>query len=136
MTRVVADLVEHLRSRIGQDVDSKFDDEIRRMGGEATANGDDISEWSGAERVIKSAVETFGELHVVVNNAGILRDRMLVNMTPDEWDAVIKVHLRGTFCMNQQAAVHWRELSKAGLPVDARIINTTSPTGLRPDSAS
>ncbi|MBV9577834.1 MAG: SDR family oxidoreductase [Chloroflexi bacterium] len=105
-------------------------DEIRQMGGEAIANGEDISEWDGAERAIKSAVDTFGDLHAVVNNAGILRDRMLVNMSLQEWDAVIKVHLRGTFCMSQQAAARWREQSKTGTPADGRIINTTSPTGL------
>jgi len=105
-------------------------DEIREYGGEAIANGDDISDPAGAEAVIRTAIDTFGDLHAVVNNAGILRDRMLVNMSVDEWDAVIKVHLRGTFCMSQQAGAYWREQSKNGVAVDGRIINTTSPTGL------
>ncbi|MGH2364617.1 MAG: SDR family oxidoreductase [Chloroflexota bacterium] len=104
--------------------------EIRGMGGEAIANGDDVADWEGAKRIIDSAIKTFGDVHVLVNNAGILRDRMLINMTPEEWDGVIRVHLRGLFCMSQQVAVHWREQSKAGQAVDARIINTTSPSGL------
>ena len=105
-------------------------DEIRALGGGAIANGDDISEPAGAEAVIRAAIDAFGTLDVVVNNAGILRDRMLVNMTVDEWDSVVKVHLRGTFCMSQVASAYWRERSKNGEAVDARIINTTSPTGL------
>jgi NAD(P)-dependent dehydrogenase (short-subunit alcohol dehydrogenase family) len=105
-------------------------DEIRSGGGEAVANGDDISDWEGAQRLINTAVETFGGLDVLVNNAGILRDRMLVNMTDDEWDAVIKVHLRGTFAPTRWAATYWRERSKAGEANDARIINTSSPSGL------
>ncbi len=105
-------------------------DQIRAMGGKALANGEDISDFDGAERVIKSAIDNFGDLHVVVNNAGILRDRTLANMSIDEWDAVIRVHLRGTFSMSHHASVYWRDQSKAGTPVNARIINTTSPTGL------
>ena len=84
------------------------------MGGEAVANGDDVSSWEGAQRLINTAVETFGDLHVVVNNAGILRDRMLINMTEEEWDAVIKVHLKGTFAPSRWAAAYWREQVKAG----------------------
>src|SRR3989440_6209535 len=79
-------------------------EEIRGMGGEAVANGDDVSDWEGAQRLINTAIETFGGLDVLVNNAGILRDRMLVNMTVDEWDAVIQVHLRGTFAPSRWAA--------------------------------
>ena len=105
-------------------------DEIRGMGGEAVANGDDVSDWEGAQRLVNTAVETFGGLDVLVNNAGILRDRMLVNMTVDEWDAVIKVHLRGTFAPTRWAATYWRERAKAGLSNDARIINTSSPSGI------
>ncbi|HZT67752.1 MAG TPA: SDR family oxidoreductase [Acidimicrobiales bacterium] len=105
-------------------------DEIKAMGGEAVANGDDVSSWEGAQRLINSAVESFGTLDVLVNNAGILRDRMLVNMTEDEWDAVIKVHLKGTFAPTRWAAAYWREKVKAGETVDARIINTSSTSGI------
>ncbi len=105
-------------------------DEIRAMGGEAIANGDDVSDEEGAHRMVQAAIDTFGGLDVLVNNAGILRDRMLVNMTVDEWDAVIKVHLRGTFAPSSAALHYWRERSKAGETNDARIINTTSPSGI------
>lgn len=105
-------------------------DEIRAMGGEAIANGDDVADWEGAQRIINSAISTFGALDVVVNNAGILRDRMLVNMTDAEWDAVIRVHLKGTFNMTHWAATFWRENAKAGSANDARIINTSSASGL------
>jgi NAD(P)-dependent dehydrogenase (short-subunit alcohol dehydrogenase family) len=104
--------------------------EIKAMGGEAVANGDDISSWEGAQNLINTAVETFGGLDVLVNNAGILRDRMLTNMTEEEWDAVIKVHLKGTFGPSRWAAAYWRERSKEGLANDARIINTSSPSGI------
>ncbi len=105
--------------------------EIRAMGGEAVANGDDVADWEGAARLVKTALDTFGTLHVLVNNAGILRDRMLVNMTPDEWDSVIRVHLRGMFAPSRHAIDYWRAQSKAGTPVThGRIINTSSPTGL------
>jgi NAD(P)-dependent dehydrogenase (short-subunit alcohol dehydrogenase family) len=104
--------------------------EIRELGGEAIANGDDVSDWDGAGRLIQAAIDTFGGLDVIVNNAGILRDRMLVNMTIDEWDAVIKVHLRGTFCVTRHAADYWRAQSKAGHQPDARVINTSSPSGI------
>jgi NAD(P)-dependent dehydrogenase (short-subunit alcohol dehydrogenase family) len=105
-------------------------DEIIGMGGEAVANGDSVSSWEGAQRLINTAIETFGDLHVVVNNAGILRDRVLVNMTEEEWDAVIDVHLKGTFAPSRWAAAYWREQSKAGKPVSGRIINTTSVSGI------
>ena len=105
-------------------------EEIKAMGGEAVANGDSVSSWEGAQRLINTAVETFGDLHVVVNNAGILRDRMLTNMTEEEWDAVINVHLKGTFAPSRWAAAYWREQAKAGKPVDGRIINTTSVSGI------
>jgi len=104
--------------------------EIEALGGRAIANGDDISSFEGAERLIKAAVDTFGDLHGVVNNAGILRDRMMANMSEAEWDAVIKVHLKGTFAPSHFAAAYWRDQSKAGKPVDGRIINTTSVSGL------
>jgi NAD(P)-dependent dehydrogenase (short-subunit alcohol dehydrogenase family) len=104
-------------------------DEIRGMGGEAVANGDDVSDYDGG-RLIQTAIDTFGTIDVLVNNAGILRDRMLANMTIDEWDAVIKVHLRGTFAPTRHAVEYWRNRSKAGETNDARVINTTSPSGI------
>ncbi|MCP5027144.1 MAG: SDR family NAD(P)-dependent oxidoreductase [Actinomycetia bacterium] len=104
--------------------------DIEVMGGEAVANGDDVSDWEGAQRMVNQAIEAFGDLHAVVNNAGILRDRMLVNMTEEEWDAVIKVHLKGTFAPARWASAYWREQTKAGKEVDARIINTTSVSGI------
>jgi len=104
--------------------------EIKGMGGEAIANGESVSNWEGAQRLINSAIETYGDLHVVVNNAGILRDRVLANMTEEEWDAVINVHLKGTFAPSRWAAAYWREQAKAGKPVSGRIINTTSVSGI------
>ncbi len=124
---------------LGGNVDGTGDDvspaqsvvnEIAAMGGEAVVNGDDVSDWEGAQRMINQAVETFGGLDAVVNNAGILRDRMLTNMTEAEWDAVIKVHLKGTFAPARWAAAYWRERSKAGETNDGRIINTTSVSGI------
>jgi NAD(P)-dependent dehydrogenase (short-subunit alcohol dehydrogenase family) len=106
-------------------------EEIKAMGGEAVVNGDDVSSWNGAKNMINQALETFGTLDVVVNNAGILRDRMLVNMTEDEWDSVIQVHLKGTFAPSRHAAAYWRQKSKdTGEKVNARIINTSSTSGL------
>ena len=104
--------------------------EIKAMGGEAIANADNVADWEGAQRLINAAVENFGTLDVLVNNAGILRDRMLVNMTEEEWDAVINVHLKGTFAPTRWAATYWREKVKAGETVDARIINTSSTSGI------
>jgi NAD(P)-dependent dehydrogenase (short-subunit alcohol dehydrogenase family) len=104
--------------------------EIKGMGGEAVANGDSVSDWAGAERLINTAIDTFGDLNIVVNNAGILRDRMLFSMSEAEWDAVINVHLKGTFAPSRFACVYWREQSKAGKPVSGRIINTTSVSGI------
>jgi NAD(P)-dependent dehydrogenase (short-subunit alcohol dehydrogenase family) len=103
---------------------------IRAMGGEAVANGDDVSDWDGAGRLIATALDAFGRLDVLVNNAGILRDRMFVNMSVDEWDTVVRVVLRGHFCPARHAAAHWRDEAKAGRPVDARIVNTSSGAGL------
>jgi NAD(P)-dependent dehydrogenase (short-subunit alcohol dehydrogenase family) len=101
------------------------------MGAEAVADGEDVSDFDGAARMIQRAIDTFGRIDVLINNAGILRDRMLVNMTEEEWDAVIKVHLKGTFAPAHHAAAHWRALAKeTGAPVDARIINTTSVSGI------
>jgi NAD(P)-dependent dehydrogenase (short-subunit alcohol dehydrogenase family) len=105
-------------------------DEIEKMGGEAVANVDSAADWDGAQRLIQTAVDTFGDLHVLVNNAGILRDRVIVNMTEEEWEAVIHVHLKGHFCPTRHAASYWREQSKAGKEVQASIINTSSTSGL------
>ncbi len=105
-------------------------DEVEALGGEGVANTDDISDWDGAERLVQTAIDTFGRLDVLINNAGILRDRMLTNMSEAEWDAVIKVHLKGTFAPARHAAAYWRERSKAGESNDARIINTSSPSGI------
>jgi NAD(P)-dependent dehydrogenase (short-subunit alcohol dehydrogenase family) len=105
-------------------------DEITAAGGEAVANTDDISSWAGAEQLIRQAADTFGGLDVVVNNAGILRDRMIVTMTEQDWDAVIAVHLKGTFAVLHHAAAYWRQRSKEGHANDARVINTTSSSGL------
>jgi NAD(P)-dependent dehydrogenase (short-subunit alcohol dehydrogenase family) len=105
-------------------------DEIKNMGGEAVANADNVADWEGAQRMVNSAIETFGDLHVLVNNAGILRDRVLVNMTEEEWDAVIHVHLKGHFAPTRWAAAYWREQTKAGKPIKASVINTSSTSGL------
>ena len=108
-------------------------EEIAAMGGEAIVNGDDVSNFDGAKNMIDQAINTFGKLDVLVNNAGILRDRMLVNMTEEEWDAVISVHLKGTFGPSRHAASYWRAMSKQnddGKPVMGRIINTSSTSGL------
>jgi NAD(P)-dependent dehydrogenase (short-subunit alcohol dehydrogenase family) len=104
--------------------------EIVAAGGEAIANTDDIADRDGAQRLINSAVEHFGALHVLVNNAGILRDRMMVNMSDEEWDLVIRVHLRGHFMTSAVAGSYWRGLAKAGTPLKASIINTSSTSGL------
>jgi NAD(P)-dependent dehydrogenase (short-subunit alcohol dehydrogenase family) len=105
-------------------------EEIRAFGGEAIANGEDVSDFEGAGRLVTAAIETFGGLDVLVNNAGILRDRMLVNMTIEEWDAVMQVHLRGTFSPTRWAAGYWRDRAKNGETNDARIINTSSSSGI------
>jgi NAD(P)-dependent dehydrogenase (short-subunit alcohol dehydrogenase family) len=105
-------------------------DLIRGMGGEAVANGDDVSDWDGAQRLVQSAVETFGTIDTLVCNAGILRDRMLVNMTVEDWDAVMRVHLRGHFCPLRHAAGYWREQTKAGNAVRGRVVLTSSEAGL------
>ena len=110
---------------------SQVVEEIRAAGGEAVANGDDVSSWAGSKHMIDHAVEAFGRLDVLINNAGILRDRMLVNMTEAEWDAVIQVHLKGTFAPAHHAADYWRNRQKAtGEPANARIINTSSVSGI------
>jgi NAD(P)-dependent dehydrogenase (short-subunit alcohol dehydrogenase family) len=105
-------------------------EEIRGRGGEAAANGENVADFAGAERLVRQAIEEFGRLDILVNNAGILRDRMLVNMSEAEWDAVIAVHLKGHFAPTRHAAAYWREQSKAGEEVRGRVINTSSPSGV------
>ena len=101
-----------------------------RFGADAIANVSDVSSEEGAAEIVAQALSEFGRLDVVVNNAGISRDRVLINMSYDDWDSVIRVHLRGTFGVSRAAALHWRALSKDGVTNDARIINTFSPSGL------
>ena len=104
--------------------------EIEALGGAAVADGENVADFAGAKRLIDGAVAAFGRLDILVNNAGILRDRMLVNMEEHEWDAVIEVHLKGHFAPTRHAAAYWRERSKAGDQVTARVINTSSPSGV------
>jgi NAD(P)-dependent dehydrogenase (short-subunit alcohol dehydrogenase family) len=105
-------------------------DEVRAAGGEAVANSDDVADWDGGKRLVEAALEAFGDLHVLVNNAGILRDRVIINMTEEDWDSVIHVHLKGHFVPTRHAATYWRERSKAGEEVRASVINTSSTSGL------
>jgi NAD(P)-dependent dehydrogenase (short-subunit alcohol dehydrogenase family) len=105
--------------------------EIRALGGEAISNGADVADWDQAGALVASTIDAFGGLDAVVNNAGFLRDRMFVSTSPEEWDAVIRVHLRGHFCVGRHAATHWRTESKAGREPNARIINTSSGAGLQ-----
>jgi len=106
-------------------------DEIRAGGGEAIANTADVADWDAGKQAVQQALDTYGALHAVVNNAGFVRDRMFVSCTPEEWDAVLRVHLRGHFCISRHAVDWWRAQHKAGNPIDARIINTTSGAGLQ-----
>jgi NAD(P)-dependent dehydrogenase (short-subunit alcohol dehydrogenase family) len=130
--KVVVNDVGGARDGTGADIGpaQKVVDEIVSGGGAAVANNDDISTWDGAQQIVQQAIDTFGDLDVLINNAGILRDRMVFSMTEEEWDAVIKVHLKGTFATSRHASAYWRERSKAGEINDARIINTTSVAGL------
>ncbi len=105
-------------------------DEILAGGGQAVANTDDVADWEGGRHLVDAALEAFGELHVLVNNAGILRDRTLVNMTEDEWDSVIRTHLKGHFVATRWAAAHWRQRSKDGAPVQGAVVNSSSTSGL------
>src|SRR6056297_92222 len=100
--------------------------EIRAGGGEAISNGDDVSDWAGAERIVQAAVDAYGDVDIVVNNAGILRDRTIVNMTESEWDDVIAVHLKGHFALTHHAAVHWRNEHKAGRTKPRHLVHTSS----------
>jgi NAD(P)-dependent dehydrogenase (short-subunit alcohol dehydrogenase family) len=104
--------------------------EISAAGGSAVADGENVADFAGAERMVRRGIDTFGRLDILVNNAGILRDRMLVNMTEQEWDAVIAVHLKGHFAPTHHAASYWRERSKAGEEIRGRVINTSSPSGV------
>jgi len=104
---------------------------IRDAGGEAIANGADVADWQQTADLVAQTLDAFGHLDVVVNNAGIVRDRMFVSCSEAEWDAVVRVHLKGHFCLARHAADHWRSESKAGRPVDARIVNTSSGAGLQ-----
>ena len=104
--------------------------EIEAMGGEAVVNGGNVAKFDEAGAMIQQAIDTYGDINIVVNNAGILRDRMLFSMSEDDWDAVIAVHLKGTYAPSHHAAKHWREKAKAGEDVYGRIINTASPSGI------
>jgi NAD(P)-dependent dehydrogenase (short-subunit alcohol dehydrogenase family) len=104
--------------------------EIAAMGGEAIANGDNVASWEGGQRLVNSAIEAFGDLDILINNAGILRDRVLVNMTEEEWDAVIAVHLKGHFIPTRWAAAYWREQTKAGVTKVRNVVHTSSTSGL------
>lgn len=106
-------------------------DQIVAAGGQAVANTDDVTEVEGGQRMVQTALDAFGDLHVVVNNAGFVRDRMFVSCTPEEWDAVLRVHLRGHFCVSRAAVDYWRAKQKRGENPDARIINTSSGAGLQ-----
>lgn len=106
-------------------------EEIRTAGGEAIADGADVADWEQTGRLVRAALDAFGRLDVVVNNAGFVRDRMFVSCSEEEWDAVVRVHLKGHFCLTRHACDHWRAEAKAGRPVDARIVNTSSGAGLQ-----
>ena len=105
--------------------------EIRESGGKAIADSNDITRMETAQRIVDAAVAAFGDVHVVVNNAGILRDRMFVSLGEDDWDEVMRVHLKGHFCLANILGRRWRDQAKAGQKVDARIINTSSGAGLQ-----
>ena len=105
-------------------------EEIKAAGGEAIVNGSDVSDWTQSQEMVRSAIDAFGGLDILINNAGILRDKMMVNMSESDWDAVIKVHLKGTFAPTHHAANYWRTESKEGRQRDARVINTSSGSGL------
>ena len=104
--------------------------EIESAGGRAVADGEDVADFEGARRLVEHAVSAFGGLDIVVNNAGILRDRMIFNMSEEEWDAVIAVHLKGHFAVTRHAAAYWRERAKSGEQLHARVVNTSSPSGV------
>jgi len=105
--------------------------EVRRLGGEAIVDGSDVADFAQSAALVRAAIDAFGRLDAVVNNAGILRDRMFANTSIEEWDAIMRVHLRGHFCVSRHACAHWRDRSKAGERVAARIVNTSSGAGLQ-----
>lgn len=128
---VVNDLgVERDGSAGGSGPANEVVEEIRAQGGEAIANGADVADWDQVGAMVQQAIDTFGRLDTVVCNAGFLRDRMLANMTVDEWDAIMRVHLRGHFVPARHAIAYWRDLAKAGEKVEGRIVNTSSGAGL------
>lgn len=116
---------------INRDAAQKVVDEITAAGGRAIVNTSDITNYADSENAVKEAIAAFGDLHIVLNNAGINRDRMFASMSEAEWDAIMSVHLKGHFCISSHAVHYWRDQSKAGKAVDARIINTTSGAGLQ-----
>jgi len=128
---VVNDLGGHFDGT-GKDVGpaQKVVDEIKAAGGEAVANGESVADFAGAKRIVQCALDNFGKLNILVNNAGILRDRMLFNMSEEDWDAVVAVHLKGSFNMIRHACEYWRNEHKAGNVLNGRVINTTSDAGL------
>jgi NAD(P)-dependent dehydrogenase (short-subunit alcohol dehydrogenase family) len=105
-------------------------EEIRALGAQAVANGDDVADAQGAQRIVRTALESFGSVDGLVNNAGILRDRVLVNIEDDDWDLVVRVNLRGTFVMTREVGRYWREQSKAGSPRAGSVVNTSSESGV------
>ena len=107
------------------------DSVVAEIGAKALANNDDITSMAGSQKIVDAAIAKFGDIQVVVNNAGIVRDRMFISLSEDDWDQVIRVHLRGHFCLTQILCKRWRDQSKAGQKVDARIINTSSGAGLQ-----
>lgn len=121
----------HGETGLTQGAAQKVVEEIRAAGGQAVANSDDVTDWDAGGRIVQTALDAFGDLHAVVNNAGFVRDRMFVSCTPDEWDAVLRVHLRGHFCTSRHAVDYWRAQQKVGKAIDARIVNTTSGAGLQ-----
>lgn len=120
-------VVNDIRSEAAQAVAQ----EIRNNGGQAIANHDDITTLVTAQRIVDAALAAFGEVHVVINNAGVLRDRMFISLSEEDWDRVMQVHLKGHYCLANILGRRWRDLAKAGTPVDARIINTSSGAGLQ-----
>ncbi|MNF44383.1 putative short-chain type dehydrogenase/reductase [compost metagenome] len=120
-------VVNDIRQSAAEDVAG----EVRAAGGQAIANADDITRLESAQRIVDAALAAFGEVHVLVNNAGILRDRMFLSLSEEDWDLVMQVHLKGHFCLANILARRWRDQAKAGQPVDARIINTSSGAGLQ-----